>query len=66
MKLTVNGTELEHRGRGTILEVVTEAGAKPENVAVVLGGEVVPRVKWATVELREGDKVDIMAFMGGG
>jgi thiamine biosynthesis protein ThiS len=66
MKLKVNGIAQEHTGRGTLAEVVAETGARPEHVAVLLNGAVVPRGQWGTEPLREGDTVDILAFMGGG
>jgi thiamine biosynthesis protein ThiS len=39
---------------------------KSDRVAVELNREIVPRDRWIATELREGDQLEIVHFVGGG
>ena len=39
---------------------------KQDRVAVELNRDIVPRDKWNTTELNEGDRLEIVHFVGGG
>jgi len=39
---------------------------KPDRVAVEQNGEIVPRSGWSTTPVREGDRFEIVHFVGGG
>ncbi|MEJ7715723.1 MAG: sulfur carrier protein ThiS [Thermoleophilaceae bacterium] len=45
-----------------------ETGAAPDGrgVAVALGGEVVPRGQWQTMQLEEGEQVEVLHAVQGG
>jgi len=45
---------------------VQQLGAKPDRVAVELNRAIVPRDRWQETELREGDQLEIVHFVGGG
>ena len=47
-------------------ELVAELGLKGDRVAVELNGEIVPRTGWAEAQLHEGDRVEVVHFVGGG
>ena len=66
MIVIVNGVRTDRRAPATIREVVIESGAKPEHVAVLLNGDMLPRAEWDAVQTHEGDRVEILAFVGGG
>lgn len=46
--------------------LVQELGLKGDRVAVELNGEIVPRADWAEARLAEGDRVEVVHFVGGG
>lgn len=46
--------------------LVAELGLKADRVAVELNGEIVPRTEWAEARLTEGDRVEMVHFVGGG
>ncbi len=46
--------------------LVQELGLKGDRVAVELNGEIVPRAEWAEAQLREGARVEVVHFVGGG
>ena len=65
MRIEVNG---EHREveASTILALVEELGLDVRKVAVERNLEIVPRSLHATTALAEGDRVELVQFVGGG
>ncbi len=65
MRIQVNG---EHREveAATILALVEELGLDVRKVAVERNLEIVPRSLHATTTLAEGDRVELVQFVGGG
>ncbi|QNI35467.1 sulfur carrier protein ThiS [Edaphobacter albus] len=47
-------------------DLVKELGLKGDRVAVEHNGEIVPRTAWAATHLAEGDKLEVVHFVGGG
>jgi thiamine biosynthesis protein ThiS len=66
MKLQINGEGLDFASPLSLSSLVEQLGMKPERVAVELNGNIVPREKWAGTILCEGDRVEIVQFVGGG
>ncbi len=66
MKLTVNGEEREVAGPMTVLSLVESFGLAPQKIAVERNLEIVPRSAYAEVALRDGDRIEIVNFVGGG
>ena len=63
--ITLNGAP--HRSTAaTIAELVRELELAPEKVAVERNGEIVPRSTLAEAPLAEGDRLEIVHFVGGG
>ena len=65
MKLQVNGNEREVV-EGITLATLLEAMVVSGRVAVEVNAEVVRRALHATHALHEGDRVEIVTFVGGG
>ncbi|MBO6635290.1 sulfur carrier protein ThiS [Parvibaculum sp.] len=66
MKLTVNGEIRDVEGPMTVLGLVESFGLKPQKIAVERNLEIVPRSAYAQVALAEGDRIEIVNFVGGG
>jgi len=66
MRVILNGEEREIPDGLTLAGLIEQLGLHPERVAVERNREVVPRAQWATVEIREGDRLEIVHFVGGG
>lgn len=47
-------------------ELVTELGLKADRVAVEHNGGIVARSDWAGTALQEGDRLEVVHFVGGG
>ncbi|HEY0263671.1 MAG TPA: sulfur carrier protein ThiS [Granulicella sp.] len=46
--------------------LIQELGLKGDRVAVEHNGAIVPRTQWQAVALSEGDKLEVVHFVGGG
>ena len=65
MRLTINGEERE-ASASSVEELVTELGLDPRKVAVERNLEIVPRSTYEATALADGDRIEIVQFVGGG
>lgn len=66
MKIRLNGEDKDIEA-GTALQALIESiSHAPERIAVELNGEVIRRADWPRVTLNEGDRVEVVHFVGGG
>jgi sulfur carrier protein len=68
MRVDLNGNPAELEAGATVVDAVDAAGADPERrgVAVAIDGEVVPRSKWETTALEDGQRVEVLHAAQGG
>lgn len=66
MKLIINGEEREFGAISTLSELLGKLELKPDRVAVELNRDLIPRERWASSQLANGDKLEIVHFVGGG
>lgn len=66
MKIVINGEDRVFEGPLTLHGLVEQLGMKTDRVAVELNRDIVPRDQWARTELAEGDRLEIVHFVGGG
>ena len=65
INLLLNG-EKESSAVCSVLELLAEKRMAPERVVVELNGAIVKRPQWQETILREGDRLEIVCFVGGG
>ena len=66
-KITVNGEVQEVQSGISLTELIKQNNVEqPEMVSVQLNDDFVDRNEWDTLEIKEGDTVDFLYFMGGG
>lgn len=66
MKIKLNGEDKDIEAHTTLPALVESLSLAPERIAVELNGEVVRRADWPRVTLDEGDRVEVVHFVGGG
>lgn len=67
MKIFVNGIEKEFdKEQLTIKELIDLLDIKSPAIAVAVGFDVIPKDQFESYKLKEGDKVEIVHFVGGG
>jgi thiamine biosynthesis protein ThiS len=66
MKLIINGEDREFTALASVADLIAQLGMKPDRVAVELNRDLVTRDRWAATPLAEGDRLEIVHFVGGG
>jgi thiamine biosynthesis protein ThiS len=71
MNLQVNGERRTfeppaHGGQFTVAALIESLGMKSDRVAVELNREIAPRDRWLQIALKDGDRLEIVHFVGGG
>lgn len=66
MRLVVNGEERQVEPSTTVQALLASLGLGDTLVAVERNEEVVPRAKHESTELHDGDRVEVVHFVGGG
>jgi len=65
MNLTING-EPQVCPAETLSALVEHLGMKSDRVAIELNRAIVPRDRWCETALHDGDRLEIVHFVGGG
>ena len=66
MQLQINGEQRELPDGLTLAALIEHLGMKADRVAVELNLEIAPRTGWQNIQLKNGDKLEIVHFVGGG
>ena len=66
MNLIINGENRSLAPVETLHALVEQLGMKSDRVAIELNREIVPREQWAQTSLKDGDRLEIVHFVGGG
>jgi thiamine biosynthesis protein ThiS len=66
MQLQINGELRSFPEKLSLSELIAQLGMKQDRVAVELNLEIVPRGNWEATVLKDGDKLEIVHFVGGG
>jgi len=66
MRLIVNGENLELLNVETLQDLLKELQIEPQRVAVEINVSIVKKSDYSTFKLNEGDRVEIVNFIGGG
>ena len=69
LRLLVNGLPRTLDGLDSpapLTSVLERLELRPDRIAVELNGEIAPRTKWAELTVAEGNRIEIVHFVGGG
>jgi len=66
VQITLNGDRFELSGPLTVTDLLAQLSIDARRVAVEHNQVVVKRAAFETTEIREGDQVEIVNFVGGG
>ncbi len=69
MQLHINGMARDLAQLGadaTLMQALTALELKADRIAVEHNGVIVARTSWASTSLHDGDKLEIVQFVGGG
>lgn len=66
MRLLLNGEERDIVGVANLADLVSMLGLDARKVAVERNLEIAPRSTYADTALADGDRIEIVTFIGGG
>ena len=64
--LQVNGETMDRAGLNTVQDLLDKQGWKADRVAVEHNGAILKREDFSTTVLSDGDKLEVVRFVGGG
>ncbi|HKG23521.1 MAG TPA: sulfur carrier protein ThiS [Blastocatellia bacterium] len=66
MTVVLNGDDTQV-GEGTLVaDLIDLLGFKPERLAIEVNRRIIRRADWGSTALAEGDRVEVVHFVGGG
>ncbi len=66
-KITVNGESQDVKLPLTLTELIKQNNVEqPDMVSVQVNDDFVDRTEWDGIQIKDGDNVDFLYFMGGG
>lgn len=66
IEIIVNGDAHQAPVGARVTDLVKQLEFAPERLAIELNLSILPRAKWAETELKPGDRIEIVHFVGGG
>ncbi len=66
MQVTINGEAKTFNGPITVGQMLSSVGLDPRKVAVERNLEIVPKSRYDSIEVADGDRLEIVHFIGGG
>lgn len=66
MRINVNGEAREVPENILLADLISLLRLPGDRIAVELNHSVVRRMEWPSIKLREGDRLEIVHFVGGG
>ena len=66
MQFIVNGEVLERSRAGTVMELLEELHISKDHVAVEVNLSIVKKDAYETFTLHDGDRIEIVKYVGGG
>ncbi len=66
MKIIVNGQEKEFKKKITLIELLKELSLEGKVMAAAVNMDIVKQGSWDSYVLNDGDKLELLDFVGGG
>ncbi|MBI4352888.1 MAG: sulfur carrier protein ThiS [Candidatus Omnitrophica bacterium] len=66
VRILVNGKPNEIPAGATVTDLLTKWRVRPELVAVEVNESILQKLDYDTTELKEGDRMEVVFYMGGG
>ena len=66
MKIVINGQEKEFREQSTLLEILKALSLEDKVMAAAVNMDIVKQDSWGEYIVKDGDKLELLDFVGGG
>ena len=64
--ITVNGKEIQMKQSISVAAYLENAGYQMKRIAVELNGDILPKYEYSDTMLKDGDRLEVVTFVGGG
>ena len=66
IKITVNGKQMQIIPKFTLKSLITKLKMPQNKIAIELNKKIVDKKRISKIQLKKGDKIEIVHFIGGG
>lgn len=66
MKVTLNGQSKEFSNSSRLNDIVQQFCQNSNRIIAEVNGEIVKSARWPETEIKEGDTIELVNFVGGG
>ena len=66
IKITVNGKQMQIIPKFTLKSLITKLKMPLNKIAIELNKKIIDKNRISKIQLKKGDKIEIVHFMGGG
>ena len=66
IKITVNGKQMQVISKYSVKSLITKLKMPLNKIAIELNKKIIDKKKISKIQLKKGDKVEIVHFIGGG
>lgn len=66
IEIIVNGEPHQIAPESTVTDLVTQLDLPSARLAIELNREILPRQQWPSRQLKSGDRLEVVHFVGGG
>ena len=64
--ITVNGTEVTLTGPLSVADYLEQNNYQIKRIAVEINGDILPKYSYSDTMLKDGDRLEVVSFVGGG
>lgn len=64
--ITVNGKEIQMKQSISVAAYLENAGYQMKRIAVELNGDILSKYEYSDTMLKDGDRLEVVTFVGGG
>jgi thiamine biosynthesis protein ThiS len=66
LQVRINGETRDLADRSTLSDLIDELSLAPQRIAIEVNQQIVRRDEWPQTVLNDGDRIEIVHFVGGG
>jgi sulfur carrier protein len=67
VQIQINGAQREFAQSSIALsELIEKLSLAPQRIAIEVNGQIIRRADWESTDINDGDRVEIVQFVGGG
>lgn len=64
--ITVNGKEIALTGSLSVADYLEQNNYQIKRIAVEMNGDILPKYSYSDTMLKDGDRLEVVSFVGGG